>query len=137
MVKPHLDSAKANIRIGYNSSLVPLVVRGFEASFPYLLNGKNAIVHQYQSNVIPLYTDYKPRALKAYNRGHQLSMDVILPYSRWVNELITTVLRRRIWPPMRILYGENVEPQLVRIRARLARYRDGKKLEAAVDKINR
>ena len=137
IVKPHFDTAKAKIRSGYDISLAPLVVRGSEAAFPHLLNVKNAIVHQYLSNLTPLYKNYRPQALKAYNRGHQLAMDVVLPYGRWVNEIVMTFMRRRIWPPIRILYGENVEPQLVRIRARLARYRDGKNLEAAVDQIKR
>jgi hypothetical protein len=44
---------------------------------------------------------------------------------------------RRIFPRIRLLYGENVEPQLVRIGERLGRYRDGRKLKAAVDDVDR
>jgi hypothetical protein len=44
---------------------------------------------------------------------------------------------RTAWPKVRVLYGENVEPQLVRIGERLGRYRDGKAIRDAVDEVDR
>lgn len=45
-------------------------------------------------------------------------------------------LERNVFPKIKILYGENVEPQLIRIGERLGRYRDGKKVKAAVEEVN-
>ena len=60
-----------------------------------------------------------------------------IPYSKWAWTTGVVFVDRIIWPKLRILYGENVEPQLVRIGERLGRYRDGKKLMAVVDGVDR
>ncbi len=55
----------------------------------------------------------------------------------WGGTSVVAFFDRTLWPSMRILYGENVEPQLVRISERLGRYRDGKKVKAAADAVDR
>lgn len=59
-----------------------------------------------------------------------------IPYARsaWASTLV--LFDRTVWPQLRVIYGENIEPQLVRIGERLGRYRDGRKLKAAVDEID-
>jgi hypothetical protein len=69
--------------------------------------------------------------------ANDFAFNTAIPYSQWAWTTTTVFLDRTVWPKLRILYGENVEPQLVRIGERLGRYRDGKKLKAVIDKVDR
>lgn len=70
---------------------------------------------------------------ETYAFGHKLAVETGLPYAKSVLASTALFFDRTLWPKIRILYGENVEPQLVRIGERLGRYRDGRKLKAAME----
>ena len=84
-----------------------------------------------------MYIASRPHVEKAYTFGHKLTTEIGLPYAKRAWSSAVVFIDRTIWPQLRILYGENVEPQLVRIGERLGRYRDGKKLKAAMEGVTR
>ena len=69
--------------------------------------------------------------------GQSFVLDTGLPYTQWAWTSTAAFVNRTLWPRLTILYGENVEPQLVRISERLGRYRDGKKAKAVVESVAR
>ncbi len=134
-VRPQLQTAQAKAKAQYDTSLAPHVDKASAAVLPYYENARSTVLETYHKKALPAYTASLPYAQQAYAQGHHLIADVVYPYVRTVRQSSSSFLQRTIWPRLRILYGENVEPQLMRISERLGRYKDGKKLEAAVESI--
>ena len=78
-----------------------------------------------------------PMPFTAMVWANDFTLNTAIPYTQWAWTTASVFLDRTVWPKVRILYGENVEPQLVRIGERLGRYRDGKKLKAVIDEVDR
>lgn len=136
ILKPQMDTAQAQVKTQYDSTLAPHVGKASAAAAPYYTASRHKVVQIYGSQILPAYEACRPYAQKTYTLGHKLVIDTGLPYVRSASATTFVFLDRILWPKLRILYGENVEPQLVRIGERLGRYRDGKKLQAAMDDID-
>ena len=137
VVKPRLDQAHIGARSQYDKFLAPHINRASDVVDPYLTKAQVIAAQQYQQVILPNYRIAQPYAQAAYGKSYDVATGVILPYGRWAGETVIVFLQRRVWPPIRVAYGENVQPQLLKIRERLANYRDGKKIEAAVDEVDR
>lgn len=131
-VQPRLDDFKTQAAQQYNSALGPHVNKAYEAVDPYFKQTREAAVHQYQSNILPGYKKAVPYGLAAYEHGHLFVTTIALPYAHTASQVVYTFFARQVWPPLRVLYGENVQPQLVKIRERLSSYREGKRLESVM-----
>ncbi|KAF2834586.1 hypothetical protein M501DRAFT_1000231 [Patellaria atrata CBS 101060] len=134
-VKPYLVESEGKLRARYDAVLAPHVNKVSEALAPHYNAVASSLKQQYNSRLYPAYTSSLPYAQKIYNQGHHVTVKIVFPYIRWATSSIQAFFLRTIWPQVRILYGENVEPQLMRISERLGRYRDGKKLEAVVSSV--
>lgn len=121
----------------YDESLAPHVDKAVTATSPYLNVAKTNALQTYYGHILPTYTTVQPYAQQGYGIVSNFAVNTGIPYAQWAWTTCNTFLDRTVWPKLRILYGENVEPQLVRIGERLGRYRDGKKLKAAVDSVDR
>ena len=136
-LKPQIDAAQAQVLKRYDASLGPYVNKVSAATAPYYIAGRDTIVQTYSSRVLPAYTASCPYIEKSYALGHKALVDIGLPYAQWAWSSSMIFIDRTLWPKLRILYGENVEPQLMRIGERLGRYRDGKKLKAAIQELEK
>jgi hypothetical protein len=136
-VKPQLDAAQLQLRKSYDASLAPHVNKVSSATAPYYTAGRDSLLQTYNTQFLPVYTASRPHVERSYALGHEAFVETGLPYAKWAWGSSMVFIDRTIWPKLRILYGENVEPQLMRIGERLGRYRDGKKLKAAVQELDR
>ncbi|KAH0402536.1 hypothetical protein KCU89_g3047, partial [Aureobasidium melanogenum] len=132
-VRPQLDVARKHAMKQYDSTLGPHVQKIQDAVSPYYTNVKASATDFYELELLPAYKHTAPYAKKFYGQAHRFSVNTALPYARWGTDLTFTFVRRQIWPRIQVLYGENVEPQIFKITQRLGRYRDEKKIEAAVE----
>ncbi|KEQ67473.1 uncharacterized protein M437DRAFT_37523, partial [Aureobasidium melanogenum CBS 110374] len=132
-VRPQLDVARKHALKQYDSTLGPHVQKVQDAISPYYTNVKALATDFYELELLPAYKHTAPYAKKFYGQAHRFSVNTALPYARWGTDLTFTFVRRQIWPRIQVLYGENVEPQIFKITQRLGRYRDEKKIEAAVE----
>ena len=130
IVRPQIDTAQAQIKKQYDSNLAPQVNKAFTGAAPYYTSSRNSIFEIYDTHVLPALETSRPYADKVYAFGHKITVETGLPYARTVWTSTVYFFDHSIWPKLRILYGDNVEPQLVRITERLGRYRDGRKLKA-------
>ena len=103
---------------------------------PYYNTGRENILYTYSTHVKPAYEASRPYIERTYVMGHKAVVETGYPYAKWLWLSSLTFVNRTIWPQVRILYGENVEPQLLRISERLGRYRDGQKLKAVLDEVD-
>ena len=136
-LKPQIDAAQTQARRNYDRSLAPHVTKLSTAFAPYYRISQDTVLRVYHDYIIPAYAVSRPYIEKAYTLGHKVAIETGLPYTQWALGSTKEFVNRTLWPKLRILYGKNVEPQLVRISERLGRYRDGKKLKAAVEEIDR
>lgn len=136
VVKPQLDAAQAQAKTQYDASLAPQVSKVSAAAAPYYTAGRENLLEIYDMYLLPAYATSRPYAEKTYATGRSIAVNNVLPYSQsaWASTVV--FVDRTLWPKLRVLYGQNVEPQLVRIGERLGRYRDGRKLKAAVEQID-
>ena len=136
VVKPQVDTAQTEARKQYDSNLAPHVDKASAAAAPYVTASRENAYQVYIRHVLPTYGSIQPYLQKAYVFLHAIVVKTGLPYAQeaWASTVI--FFNRTLWPKLSILYGENVEPQLVRIGERLGRYRDGKKIQAILDDID-
>ena len=135
VMRPKLDHAREQAISNYYATLGPYINRLESVARPYWEASSNTAYQLYTTIILPTYERIRPHAINAYHYSFRFVTGVILPYSQWIFNSIITFGQRQVWPPIRILYGENVQPQLVKIRERLANYRDSKKLEASADSM--
>lgn len=134
-LQPWLDKIHVFVLDMYHSKLVPAskqalayAHQAYEQFLPYAR--RLHVTTNRALNKVLL-----PRTLQAYESAFHFTTTTALPRSRQIFLQTWIFVRRRIWYPLRILYGENVEPQLSKIRERLASYRDSKRIEAAVEAV--
>lgn len=104
---------------------------------PYYTIAQERANHLHQSYILPSYLQTKPFVSKAYVYGHEVLAETIFPYIQRVWSLAMTFMDTTILPRVTGLYSQNVEPQLIRIGQKLASYREGRKLRAVVDEVDR
>ncbi len=119
----------------YSQNLAPYVNKVVNLTGPYYAVSKDSALQTFYGSILPTYSAIQPYAQHGYGVINKFAVDTGIPYAEWAWTNGIIFLNRTVWPKVRILYGENVEPQLVRIGERLGRYRDGKKLQVAVDEI--
>ena len=136
-LKPQFDATRMEAKRIYDSSLAPHISKASAVAKPYYTASRDTLSHTYNNNLYPTYFTSRLYIEKAYTVGHKIAVDTGLPYAQDTWDSAVVLVERSLWPKLRVLYGENVEPQLFRIGERLGRYRDGKKLKTAVEEINR
>ncbi|KAL8647643.1 MAG: hypothetical protein Q9210_005435 [Variospora velana] len=134
--KPTIENAQTHVWAQYDTYLAPHVDSSWAAVEPYYAKGRENTLHIYNTQLVPAYTTARPYVEKTYSGVREFAVQTVLPYSKstWTSAVV--LFNRTVWPQIRILYGENVEPQLLRIGERLGRYRDGKRLKAAMADVD-
>lgn len=134
-VHPQLLKLQARAMAQYRLHLEPHVNKVTVAAAPYYQQTKDSTLEIYHLTLLPGYEAARPYARQAYTHGHHIITRFVFPYARSARDVSLTFLTRTVWPHVRVLYGDNVEPQLVRIRERLGRRRDQQKIESVVHSL--
>ncbi|KAF8861357.1 hypothetical protein BDZ45DRAFT_800082 [Acephala macrosclerotiorum] len=135
-VQPKISKYQAILQNQYDQTLGPHVTAALSSATPYYNTAKGSALQTYYEQILPTYTTVQPYALQGYGLASDFILNTAIPYSKWAWTTGNVFLDRTVWPKLRIIYGENVEPQLVRIGERLGRYRDGKKIQAVVEEVD-
>jgi hypothetical protein len=134
-VRPQIQTAQDKVKGQYEQYLGPHVQTVTKAAGPYWDQSKASLEEIYHLSVLPAYEASLPYLRKAHSQGHYAVVNIVFPHVRTAKDATLAFLMRTVWPQVRVLYGDNVEPQLVRISERLGRYRDQQKMESVVDAI--
>jgi len=134
-IQPQVSKFSGMAQQQYSQILAPHVNKIWNITSPYYAIARDSALQTYYGSILPTYSAIQPYAQQGYGMVNRFAVDTGIPYAQWAWTTGVIFLDRTVWPKIRVLYGENVEPQLVRIGERLGRYRDGKKLQAAVDEI--
>lgn len=132
-IQPQVTKFSDMAQHQYSQKLALHVNKVMNMTGPYYAIARDSALQTYYGSILPTYSAIQPYAQQGYEVVNKFAVDTVIPYAQWAWTTSVIFLDRTIWPKVRVLYGESVEPQLVRIGERLGRYRDGKKLQAAVD----
>lgn len=136
-VQPEVLKYQAIFKKQYDQIIGPYVDAAVTTAGPYYDIARSSALQTYYEHILPTYSTVQPYALQGYGVANDFAVNTAIPYSKWAWTTGAVFLDRTVWPKLRILYGENVEPQLVRIGERLGRYRDGKKIKAVAEEVDR
>jgi hypothetical protein len=136
-VKPQLDVARHHAGKQYEAVLGPYVNKAYDSVNPHYQSLKTSASDIWELELQPVYRKTAPYTQKLFTQGRQFAVDTALPQAQYASSAAWSFWVRQIWPKIRVLYGENVEPQLMRITERLGRYRDEKKVEAEVKSMEK
>ncbi|CAK4031044.1 Hypothetical predicted protein [Lecanosticta acicola] len=131
-IRPQLLVLQKQSGKQYQAHLAPHVKKVQNVVQPYYDSVATSASDLWELELGPAYRKTRPYAEKVYLQGHEFAVNTALPQAQYVGGAAWSFWTRQIWPRVRVLYGENVEPQLMRITERLGRYKDGKKLEAEI-----
>jgi hypothetical protein len=135
-LRPQVQAAQKKAKGQYELYLGPHVKTVSDATAPYYDQTKASLAEIYHLSVLPAYKASLPYLRKGRAQGHYVVVNIVFPYVRSAQDATLAFLMRTVWPQVRVLYGDNVEPQLVRISERLGRYRDQQKIESVVDALD-
>jgi len=136
-LQPEVLKYQTILKAKYDASLGPHVDKVVTATAPYYDIARTSALQTYYGHILPTYTAVQPYVLQGYGITSEFAVNTAVPYSKWAWSAGVVFVDRTVWPRVKILYGESVEPQLVRIGERLGRYRDGKKLKVIIDETER
>ena len=131
-VKPQLAVAREQAGKQYEANLAPHVKKVTDVIEPHYSGLASSVSDIWELEVQPVYRNTFPYAQKLFTQGKTFAVQTALPQAQYASAAAWTLWVGKVWPSLRVLYGENVEPQLLRITERLGRYKDGKKLEASI-----
>lgn len=136
-VVPRLQLAQDSVTGIYTSNVDPYVQHVVLVASPYYKKASDAVAFTYGNYVIPLYAQSSPFIGKTYTSGQEILATQVLPYAHGSWSSVVYFATSELWPKVTGLYSQNVEPQLVKIGERLASYREGKRLRASVEEVDR
>ncbi|OAA53743.1 hypothetical protein ISF_08682 [Cordyceps fumosorosea ARSEF 2679] len=121
--QPRIAQLHAVSQAQYDKTLAPHVSKAVALAAPYYDAAKTQSLYAVDSIVYPAYEFSKPYAIHGYDTWHNFALTTVLPAAQWTWSNTNAFLDRAVWPQLRVVYVENVEPQLVRIGERLGRYK--------------
>ncbi|PKS10133.1 hypothetical protein jhhlp_001883 [Lomentospora prolificans] len=122
--QPQVDKVRELANEQYQRNLAPHVDQASQILSPYYDAARTSAARTYDEFLLPGYEFVKPYALVAYDTLRTVTTETVVPSTVWAFNKTYTFLDGNVWPHVKGIYVENVEPQLVRIGQRLGRYRD-------------
>lgn len=136
-VQPQLTKYQALAKTQYEQNLGPHVDQLSSAVGPYYDIARTNALQTYHELLLPSYQFVEPYALQAYLVASAFTTDTALPSAAWAWNKTYVFLNSTVWPQLRIVYVENVEPQLVKIGQRLGRYSGSSGQKTTVESLSR
>ena len=135
-IRPQVVTVQTKAQEQYEATISPYVSQMSSVILPYYSAGQENVQAFYKDRLVPAYNNAQPHILSAYGTSNAFVSQNFLPHVRGAWDSSVALVYRVVLPKLRIVYGENVEPQIVKITERLADYREGKKISAAMDEFD-
>ncbi|EHA51377.1 hypothetical protein MGG_09082 [Pyricularia oryzae 70-15] len=121
-VQPHLVHYRKLAQAKYDDTLAQHVNQARDTLGPYYEIARTNALQTYHDVFLPTYQYAQPYALQGYAAASAFTTRHAVPTAKWAWNKTYAFLDGTVWPQLRILYTEAVEPQLVKIGRRLGRY---------------
>ncbi|KAF4972862.1 hypothetical protein FSARC_662 [Fusarium sarcochroum] len=121
--QPQLVKYQTLARTQYDQSVGPYVNKAGETLSPYYDIARTNGLQVFYEYLQPGYEFVQPYAVRGYDAASDFTTTTALPTAYWTYNKTYSFLDSNVWPHVRAVYVQNVEPQLVRIGERLGRYK--------------
>ena len=121
-VQPRLALYQDLARAEYDERVAPHVRRVSGAVAPHLEIARTNALQTYHELLLPTYRFLEPHAVRGYAAASAFTAGTAVPAAVWAWDKTYVFLDGTLWPHLRVLYLEAVEPQLVKIGQRLGRH---------------
>ncbi|EGO58325.1 hypothetical protein NEUTE1DRAFT_64085 [Neurospora tetrasperma FGSC 2508] len=126
-LQPQLVKYQKLAKSHYEQSVGPHVKQLSTAAAPYYEIARTNALQTYHGAVVPAYHSVEPYLHKAYKAVSAFTASTVMPSTRWAWNKTSLFLDGTVMPHLRVVYAENVEPQLLKIGQRLGRHTTGNK----------
>lgn len=114
---------RAQAETQYNKSVAPYLGQVTDVVGPYYEIARTNGLQLYYEHILPGYELVHPYVLQGYVAASDFTTNTVIPAALWGWDKTYVFVDSTVWPQLRVLYLENVEPQLIRIGERLGRYK--------------
>ncbi|KAH7162202.1 hypothetical protein B0J13DRAFT_3387 [Dactylonectria estremocensis] len=133
--QPQLVKYQGLAQEKYDESVAPYVSQATYTVGPYYDIARTNALQVYYEYILPGYEFVHPYFIKGYDATSEFTTNTALPTAYWTWNKSYAFLDAKIWPHLRVVYTENVEPQLVRIGERLGRFKALDKVKVLQEKV--
>ncbi|KAK4163910.1 hypothetical protein QBC43DRAFT_55033 [Cladorrhinum sp. PSN259] len=126
-VQPQLSRYQDLAKAKYDDTLAPHLAQVSTTVGPYYEIARTNTLQTYHELILPSYQFVEPYVQQGYKVTSTFAKENVVPSVAWAWDKTYLFLDGTIWPQIRVIYVENVEPQLIKIGKRLGRYSSGKK----------
>jgi hypothetical protein len=130
---PYVKRYSAVLNKQYQHHVEPRIREANRVLDPWWTWARATADKQYHQVLVPASRRITPYAQRIYNQSRHYAVHYAIPTARQGAYSAVVFIKRRIWPSIYLLYGQHIEPQISKIRLRLASYTDGKKMEAVIN----
>lgn len=123
-IQPQLSVYQKLAQDKYDQTVAPHVAKASTTVGPYYDIARTSALQTYHDVLFPSYQFVQPYAAQGYAVASQFTTETAVPSAYWAWNKTYSFLDATVWPQFRVLYIENVEPQLARIGQRLGRYKN-------------
>ncbi|KAL0932323.1 transcription factor [Colletotrichum truncatum] len=123
-VQPQLAVYQKLAQEKYDQTVAPHVSKVSAVVTPYYDIARTNALQTYHDVLLPSYRFVQPYAAQGYDVASEFTTQTAVPTAYWAWNKTFAFLDATVWPQVRVLYVENVEPQLARIGQRLGRYKN-------------
>lgn len=134
---PHLRKAQESAQQAYDENLAHQVLKVSEVATPYYETAKENALNAREKHIIPAIAYSQPHIYKAYATAYKFVLEKFVPFAQNVWSHAVIFVDGTLWPFVKKVYGDNVRPQLVMIGERIAKYQEGRKMQSAMDEVDR
>lgn len=135
-LQPELAKYQVLAQAKYDETLAPHVNQLSSTVAPYYEVARTNALQTYHDYLLPSYVFVQPYAQQGYTAASAFTTETAVPSAVWAWNKTLVFLDGTVWPQLRSLYTENVEPQLVKIGQRLGRY-NGNNTQKATEAVSR
>lgn len=121
-VQPELTKYQALAKAKYDQTLAPHVEKASSAFAPYYEIARTNTLQTYHEVLLPSYVIAQPYVQQGYAAASTFTTETAIPSVAWAWNNTFVFLDSTVWPQLRFLYKENIEPQLVKIGQRIGRH---------------
>lgn len=135
LAAPQLRKAQETAQQVYDENLAVHVQKASEAAAPLYESAIDNAINARENHIIPAIAKTRPHLLKAAQSVQKFLLEKFVPFVHHGSTKVVIFLDGTFWPFVKSIYRNNVQPQLVMIGERIAKYQESRKLHSMVDDI--
>lgn len=133
---PRLKKAQEVAQQAYDENLAVHVQKASEVASPYYETARENAFNVHEKHIVPAITSSQPHLHKTYLVAKKFTFERAVPFAQHAYSHAVIFVDGTLWPFVKKLYTDNIQPQVVMIGERIAKYQEGRKLQSAMERVD-